>query len=63
MVDHLQGKEIIIRCARCGRRFFDIVSDWETLREESPKKLRCQSCKAMNLIQIDKKAIRVDVID
>jgi DNA-directed RNA polymerase subunit RPC12/RpoP len=63
MADQLQERKIIIRCARCGRRFFDIVSDWDTLQKESPKKMKCQSCKAMNLIQVNKDYIRVDVIE
>lgn len=63
MIDKLQEKTIKIKCAKCGSRIFDIVSDFDTLKESCPIRLKCYQCNAMNLIQINKDHILVDVID
>ena len=59
----VRDKQIIIKCAKCGSRIFDIVADFNTLKESCPIRLKCYQCNAMNLIRIFKDHILVDVID
>jgi DNA-directed RNA polymerase subunit RPC12/RpoP len=63
LADQIQGKEIIVRCAKCGRRLFDIISNWNTLEKSSPIEMVCHSCGAKNLITIEKKAVKVELIE
>jgi phage FluMu protein Com len=63
MADQIQGKEIIIRCAKCGRHLFNMVGNIEELKKSFPIKLKCYACNAMNLIRVEDGYIRVDVID
>ncbi len=61
MSTQVRGKIIIIRCAKCGARLFDIIGDLDQLRKETPKRLKCYSCNAMNIIRVNDGHIRVDL--